>query len=305
MHVNSMPNVIKQCKVYMYADDTCIIYSDTDQIKIQQAMQEDFNNIVRWAHDNGIIINVSKTKCMAILSPYNKCKKISVKLKGHTYDCLHNNNMDNKCSCAYLEIVSSYKYLGLTIETNFNWNCHVNTVCNKLRSIYSKLNSLKYVVSRGVMYVLYYALADTVISYGLGAYGLTFPSNLNKIKILQTRLLKLLVNYKVKMSVEKNYEKLFKLCKILSVEMKVKYNIMIEQFNNDQYKREREYRRPTRQSKIPKLVVPKVVNYYGRRERRYLTPTIVNQLPHNMLRNIKSINVLKTTLKKHFLSICP
>lgn len=287
----------------MYADDTCIVYSDTDQNKIQETMQKDFDNVVRWAHDNGIIININKTKCMPIISPYNKCKELIVKLKGHTYDCLHNNKIN--CSCAQLEVVPSYKYLGLTVETHFNWKCHIDSVCSKLRSINSKLINLKYIISRGVMYVLYYTLVEAIISYGLGAYGLTFPSYLNKIKELQTRLLKLLVDNNVKMSLEKNYEKLFKLCKILPVETKVKITIMIEQFNSNEHKRERQCTYSTRRSKIPKLVVPKVQNYYGRRERRYLTPVIINELPHNLLSSINSKNQLKTILKKHYLSLCP
>lgn len=115
MHVNSMPNVIKKCTTYMYADDTCIVYSDTDQNNIQNVMQEDFDNVVRWAHDNGIIINTKKTKCMPILSPYYKNKEISIELTGHSYDCLH--KCKRGCTCSKIETVRNYRYLGLNVET--------------------------------------------------------------------------------------------------------------------------------------------------------------------------------------------
>ncbi|KAL0841656.1 hypothetical protein ABMA28_013934 [Loxostege sticticalis] len=303
MHVNSMPNVIKKCATYMYADDTCLVYSDTDQNQIQNIMQEDFDNVVRWAHDNGIIINTNKTKCMPILSPYNKNKEITIELKGHSYDCLHKNK--NGCTCSKLETVHCYKYLGLTVESHFSWNIHINSVCNKLRSVLGKLQQLRYTTTRGVMYVLYYALADAVMSYGLGAYGLTFSTYLNKVNSLQIRFLKLLVDDKVKKSLKKDYNKLFKICEILPIEMKIKQMILIEQYNSNEHIKVREHTYATRLSKKPKFVVPKVTNYYGRRERRWLTPVYLNELPHEFTKNALSKNHLKNMLKKHYLSLCP
>lgn len=266
-------------------------------------MQQDFDNIVRWAHDNGIIININKTKCMHISSPYNKDKTKTIRIKGHDYACLHSKN--NICYCSNLEVVLSNKYLGLTIDNNINWNIQVNTVCNKLRTILGKLHNLKFTVTRKIMYLLYYALADAVIVYGIGAYGLTFKSYIDKIKCLQIKLLKLLVDNKTRYSLNKEYDKLFKICKVLPVELKIKMNIIKEQFDNNQYKRKKLNTYPTRSAKASKLLVPKVKNYYGRRERRWLTPSYLNELPRDLLVNVDSKNHLKSLLKKHYLSLCP
>lgn len=303
MHVNSMPNVIKKCKSFMYADDTCIVYSGTVQDRIQEAMQEDFDNVVRWAHDNGILINIDKTKCIPILSPFNKTKIINIKIKGHSYDCLHRAHAN--CNCVHIEMVQSYKYLGLIVDDRFSWIPHVDSVCNKLRSILGKLHYLKYMATRGTMYLVYHSLADAVISYGLGAYGLTFPVHLNKIKSLQIRILKLLVDYNVKKSLGGDYEKLFKLCKVLPVEYKLRMVIIMEQFGKTDHKHERKYAYQTRASKQPKLIVPKTKNYYGKRTRRWLTPVYSNELPHDLLHTVQSKKHLKSLLRRHYLSLCP
>lgn len=51
----------------MYADDTCIIYADSDMTNIENKFQSDFDNILMLVcHDNGILINLDKTKCMYI-----------------------------------------------------------------------------------------------------------------------------------------------------------------------------------------------------------------------------------------------
>lgn len=35
----------------MYADDTCLVYAETDLNLIENRVQEDLTNIIKWAHD--------------------------------------------------------------------------------------------------------------------------------------------------------------------------------------------------------------------------------------------------------------
>ncbi|CAH2093523.1 unnamed protein product [Euphydryas editha] len=58
MHVNSLVNVVRNCRIYMYADDICLDYSGRDGGQLQMKIQQDFNNVIKWSHDNGIIINL-------------------------------------------------------------------------------------------------------------------------------------------------------------------------------------------------------------------------------------------------------
>ncbi|KAL0860053.1 hypothetical protein ABMA27_010368 [Loxostege sticticalis] len=307
IHVNGMTNVIKSSSTYMYADDTCLMYCDKGPKNVQKVMQKDLDNTIRWAHDNGIIINVSKTKCMLISSPYSHQKQVNIVIKGHTYDCLHSSGASgmDSCRCEQIEQVESYKYLGLTIDNKFSWNLHIDQVCKKLRSVLGKMYYLKYMTSRGILYMLYHALADSTIGYGLGSYGLTFPVHLNKIKALQIRLLKILACNKIKNECNKEYEKLFKICKIVPIDKKIKMTLVVEQFMKSEHKKEREYGYPTRQSRKRKYVVPKSKNYFGRRTRGWIVPTLHNELPPDLLGGVVSKNHLKNILKKHYLSLCP
>ncbi|XP_050563464.1 uncharacterized protein LOC118274071 [Spodoptera frugiperda] len=96
----------------------------------QTHMQTDFENIIKWAHDNGIILNFAKTKVMCISSPYNiyiRNSSPNLHITGHTYDCLHNNKTN--CQCKNIDIVDKYRYLGLTVDNNFNWKTHIKDVC--------------------------------------------------------------------------------------------------------------------------------------------------------------------------------
>ncbi|CAG9127549.1 unnamed protein product [Plutella xylostella] len=71
MHVNSVANVVHNSQLYMYADDMCLLSAGKDIASMMDNIQDDFENITKWAHDNGIILNLNKTKCMHIHSPYN------------------------------------------------------------------------------------------------------------------------------------------------------------------------------------------------------------------------------------------
>ncbi|KAG7300160.1 hypothetical protein JYU34_015709 [Plutella xylostella] len=293
MHVNSVPNVVKKCNVFMYADDMCLLLSGRDLDTIQNNMQTDFDMITKWAHDNGIILNINKTKCMHIYSPYNKKAKASksVNIIGHTYECLHADYQN--CQCKKLETVNQFKYLGLLIDSNFNWKPHINEICNRLRSVLGKFYHLSKILNRRTLYIVYHALADTMFSYGLSCYGLTFKTYLDKIKQLQIRLIKYLADKKTKDSCDGDYDKLFASCRILPVHCKVKYLIAIETYYSDDHKTLVNHRYVTRSANNRKFIQPKANNYYGQRTRRYLTPKICNNIP--LLRSTDKF--CKTTLK--------
>ncbi|KAI5633922.1 reverse transcriptase (RNA-dependent DNA polymerase) domain-containing protein [Phthorimaea operculella] len=169
MLVNSVVNVVHKCKVFMYADDMCLLYASHNILEARSEIQNDFDNIVKWAHDNGIIININKTQCLRIFSPYNRLAKTvsnsQIGIIGHTYECLHKNQV--ACDCENLEFVTRFKYLGLLIDQNFNFKLHIDGLCNKLRSILGKFYQLRTVVSKKTLRIVYYALADSLVTYGL------------------------------------------------------------------------------------------------------------------------------------------
>lgn len=291
IHVNSMCNVIKHCKAFMYADDTCLMYADRDLNVIQQKLQEDFDSIMRWSHDNGIIINLSKTKCMHIYSPYSRVYSTKPVLIGHSYDCLHSKN-STICSCNVVEVVDSYKYLGLTIDSSFSWKKHVDNVSSKLRLTLEKFYHLKFIVNRATLYTVYYTLAESIISYGVSSYGRTFKSYLDQIKLIQIRFLKLLVDKQVKENCKGDYLVLFKLCKILPIHDKVSLMIALEEYRNTEFKTYAGHSYTTRSVTTGKYVVPRTNNYYGQRTRRYLVPKNYNKL------DIDDNSMSKATFKK-------
>lgn len=78
-------------------------------------------------------------------------------------------------------------------------------------------------------------------------------------------------------------------------------SLLIEQFNNSDILIPIEHKIITRKIIQKKLVVPKMINYYGRRTISFLIPTLLNNIPDKIKLATNNRNY-KNIYKKHFLS---
>jgi hypothetical protein len=62
-----MPNVVKHCKITLYADDTLLYYSSTSAKDIVKYVNEDFNLIPQWLDENLLTLNCKKSKFLLFL----------------------------------------------------------------------------------------------------------------------------------------------------------------------------------------------------------------------------------------------
>ena len=85
--------------------------------------------------------------------------------------------------------VKSFKYLGLTLDETLNWNEHVNELCKSLMKYFGIFNHIKYKITPVVVRQLYYAFIYSRIKYGIELYGSSSASNVNKVQVIQNKLL--------------------------------------------------------------------------------------------------------------------
>ncbi|CAH2088033.1 unnamed protein product [Euphydryas editha] len=304
MHVNSLTGVLHHCTPYMFADDLCVLCAGRDLAETCALVQQDLDAVVKWNHDNGIILNSEKTKLIVIHSPYMPLKDIPNLLYTHSYNCFHNNNV--KCSCKPIEKVKCVTYLGVKIDEYFSWSEHINFICDKLRAILYKFYYLSYKVPTSTLRLLYTSLVESIVDYALDCYGLTFKTYIEKIEKMQIKFLKLLVNNKVKNKYKNDYKKIFKFCNILPVSIKHKYLLVI---NNHYSSGDHNplltkviNTHNTRAMTSGKYVVPRVNNYYEDRTLKKRLPYLLNSLPQDINHNDKK-TLLKIRLKKHLLNL--
>ena len=62
IYVNEMPNIVKHCKIILYADDTLLYYSSNSAKDIEQRINEDLLSISKWLDENLLTLNCAKSK---------------------------------------------------------------------------------------------------------------------------------------------------------------------------------------------------------------------------------------------------
>ena len=61
-----LPNVIGNCSVNLYADDTTIYYSSRDAQEVKEVLEAELRAVVCWIEQNHLKMNVSKTQLMVL-----------------------------------------------------------------------------------------------------------------------------------------------------------------------------------------------------------------------------------------------
>ena len=91
-----------------------------------------------------------------------------------------------------LEQKNYIKYLGVLIDQNLSWRNHVNSVIIKISKTIGMIAKLRYFVPPTVLINIYNSLILPYIAYGLIAWGNASNAYLNKILVLQKRVLRLI-----------------------------------------------------------------------------------------------------------------
>ena len=66
IYVNDLPMAVK-CDLFLYANDTCLVFQTKNVKDIKKQLNEDFANICDWFVDNKLSIHFSEDKTKSIL----------------------------------------------------------------------------------------------------------------------------------------------------------------------------------------------------------------------------------------------
>ena len=72
IYVNDMSQAVKS-NLFLYADDSCLVFQGKDVIEIEKQLNRDFKNICEWFVDNRLSIHFGEDKTKSILFA-SKCK---------------------------------------------------------------------------------------------------------------------------------------------------------------------------------------------------------------------------------------
>ena len=126
IYSNQLLELITNTTGFAYADDTAIIAEHKNLDMAIQILQGELDKISEWALDNGLIINVNKTKVMHVLPYKHKNTIISIKCREKACD---------PSTTRELEVVSTMKYLGVIVGNDLKWRSQIENVRKKNEKI--------------------------------------------------------------------------------------------------------------------------------------------------------------------------
>ena len=216
--LNDLPLALKESTVVdLYADDTTFYDFQYDINKLESNLQYALKALHTWCRQNGMVLNIDKTKVLLITS----------RQKRYTLQ-------DSCLSLRYDEIdikmTRSHKILGVQVDENLMWHNHFQLVSKKVSSHLWLLSKIRSYLSVEHRLLFYNAYVKPHLEYCIVVWSNTPNYNINRISKLQRRACKLILSHEYT-GLQESLERL----DILSFDQSVflnKAKIMCKVYNN-------------------------------------------------------------------------
>ena len=101
------------------------------------------------------------------------------------------NQIDIKIKDKEINKVESCKYLGIIFDYNLRWDKHIQYIIKKTKYLIYILYKISKSMTIETMRMIYYAYFHSIINYGIIAWGGVYNNNLDLLRNLQKRILKI------------------------------------------------------------------------------------------------------------------
>ena len=179
IYANDIAQKLTKCKYTFYADDTVLYFSSKNIEKAFENMQSDLDALSQWCSENGVYINTKKTKYMI----FSNKKVDSVSPDGTLkFDLTVDNNS--------IDRVSSYNYLGITLDEQLSFELHVKNIISRVSNKVFQLRKLRKYLTNNSALLVYKNMILPLMEYGdIYLYSATKECRKN-LQTLQNKALK-------------------------------------------------------------------------------------------------------------------
>ena len=153
IYMNDLPSIAKNFEMILYADDTTLsaslsnLENEKDNVK---KLNVELESVSKWLKLNKLSLNLAKTKAMLFHTPQRQVLYPELKIDGLN-----------------IEFVTKFNFLGLIVNENLKWNCHVEAISKKISRAIGVMARLKNFIPKSAMLHIYNALILSHLSYGL------------------------------------------------------------------------------------------------------------------------------------------
>jgi len=207
IYINDLSTVSNILFTLMFADDTNMFIQGKNIKQMEDCMNNELINIVKWLHCNKLSLNIGKTHTMLFTgNKHMHIRSNNIYIEGIT-----------------IETVVKTKFLGVIIDNKLTWKEHINYICNKISKGIGIIKKVRDILSKDTLLGLYYTFIYPYLSYCNIIWGRAANIYLNRLFILQKRIMRIIC----KTHYLAHTESLFQECKVLNVYKINSYSIGI------------------------------------------------------------------------------
>ena len=174
LYINDLAKVSEKLTFFLFADDTNIYYESSNISDIQKTVNKELNKVRKWLEANRLALNIDKTNFVIFHSPKN----------------LYNDQITIKFGGKKVSQETCVKFLGVLLDSSLSWKPHITELTKKLSRTVGLFCKIRHYAPLETLKMLYHGIFFPFISYGIQVWGLTYPTYLEKVFILQKKIIK-------------------------------------------------------------------------------------------------------------------
>ena len=171
IYINDIINSSRLLDFTLFADDTNILYSNSNSEQLIAILNLELNKVSVWLQVNKLSLNLDKTKFII----FNKRNRIDLQ-----QPVIMNN--------VRIAQANEVKFLGVIVDDRLSWKSHIDSVVLKLSRLTGILYKLKNSLTTQSLLLLYHSLAYPHLQYCSAIWGSAPYYLLNKIILKQKKL---------------------------------------------------------------------------------------------------------------------
>ena len=279
LFINDLSDISEEIDILLYADDTTILLSDSEYENVVFKGNSNLLKIDNWLKCNRLALNVDKSSWMLYTNRHID-----------TSDSHSHMNIDN----LPLKFCANTKSLGVTFDSNLNFKSHIENIVGKISKTVGVFYKIKSLVPNQVLISLYYSLVYPYLIYCVLIWGGTFRSYLDKILLLQKKIVRIITNSEYLA----HSDPLFHRTGILKIQEIYDYQLSIFAYKNQNNFTSftHEYQTRFRDIAVPTFQRLSI----SQRSLSYAAPSMFNSLP-NEVKNSRSLPMFKKKCKTYLL----
>ena len=190
IYINDLCNICKLTTPILFADDTNLFSSGTDLDIMECIINEELTHVSERLKVNTLSLNIKKTQYMVFTKKKRK-SPIELKIVGHA-----------------IHEVCKTKFLGRFINNKLNWKDHISYISSKIAWGLGMIIKARNHLNENGLVNSYYSFIYPYLTYCNHIWGSTYKTNLQKLVILQNKVVRIISHVKSRISAEPLYDQL-------------------------------------------------------------------------------------------------